>query len=746
MKAFGEKSQEFLAFDRQYIDSLSKSTVEVIYIDLIQLLWYHSKLYYEYAQPIISDNEYDKLFDLLKYIEEIYPDLIRKDSPTLQVTETVLESFQKAEHTVPMISLENSYKAQDIADRTKRIVQIVKKDDFLDMYHLRYIIEPKLDGSSVELVYRYGEFYKAITRGDGHTGEDITQQVRMLRNLPSFLAWWEHLEYLSLRGEIVLPKHSFDRLNQEQVNAWLPIFANPRNATAWTLRQLDTWVVKQRWLIVYVYDVLDCSENIECYTHDSDVKQLERLEHIWLPVYPWRRVVTTPADIIEVCEDESIQKNCDAAHVEMDGLVIKVDTLSYRAVLWSTQHHPRRAIAYKFPAKQVSTQVLDVTYQVWRTWVITPVAELAPVTLGWVIVQRATLHNFAYIQERDIQKNDRVWLQRSGEVIPYILWPIKERRNGEQIVIEPLTRCPACSSPVIEKKSEVAIYCSNDLCLDRCVQQCAHAASKQCLDISGMWVSLVRLLVNEWYMRTIADMFDLKTKSIDLQALPWLWQRKVTKLLSAIEDAKHVDLRRWIHAFGITFVGKKVSQDLATYFAEWLDQNNVWKKQNYIEQLLLYFQDTSYLASVFGLWEQTIQALSIWSKKSRTLELFSALSIHGVILLPENKTLSQEYSPFQWQNWVITWSFDGYTRSSLTTMLRNAWANVVASVSSKTNYLLCGDNPWSKKRKALDLGISIVDLSWLLNILRRHSSVWNVFSSSEKFDLKSKKWVQTSLF
>ncbi len=707
-------------------DDITETLVSKVFYELTDILNYHNKLYYEQAKSIISDGEYDKLFQLLVSLEKRFPNKILATSPTRRIWQSTLsESFTKAEHLVPLISLENSYEAQDLRDRDIWLRRIWDKE-WIESW--TYVVEPKLDWSSVELIYAYGQLSQAITRWDWKTWEDITQNVKMIRNVPLYVKWFSHIEEIRVRGEILLPKNMFDSINNELAQNNENLFANPRNAAAWTLRQLDSNVVYKRGLVIFIYDLLYSSKNLGIDKHED---LLDILSEVWVPIFPRKRICADIESVIQLC-DVSTNKLLQDENVEMDGLVVKVNELWYRDIFWSTEHHPKRAIAYKFPTKQVAAKLIDITYQVWRTWVITPVAELDPVSLGWVTVSRATLHNFEYISDRDIRKGDWVWIQRSGEVIPYIIGPIQERRDWMEGIIQPLESCPSCNTTLVSTDKLVAIVCPNDDCKAKLAQQLQHFVSKNCLNIAWLWNSLIETFVDSGYLHSISDIFDLPTKTFELKSLPWIWEKKLITIFEELDKSKSKELWRWIHGFGIKYVGKKISQDLVQWMENWSGSvaNSWW------DYLLAYFLDSEYLDSVFGLGKQTIESLEQRSQKSSTLKLIHNLEKYWVLFDPQVSRKKNDSSILLWKKFVITGTFEWYSRDVLSNIISSNAGEVLSTVSKNTDYLLCGTKAWSKLLKAQELDIKILGLGELSALL------WDI-SLSEK---KSASADQGSLF
>ncbi len=454
-------TEKYLNFIKHnFVEDIDFSQAKQIYEDLVKIINFHNWLYYVEANPVISDYEFDQLFDYLKKLEKKFPQLISPDSPTQRLTFQVQTEFKTAKHKVPLLSLDNTYNAEDLYqwyDFLKRQLNP------LGIEKWSYVVEPKFDWSSVELVYKNGKFVQAITRWDGIIGEDVTENVKTIMNLPLELKWAEKIKELRLRGEVLMKKSVFERLNQQRAEQWLPLFANPRNAAAWSLRQLDPKITAQRWLVIYVYDLLYMElqeqQNISLFSNVKykfiddnlkntlsslvsllkkpifDVSQIDiynLFERWWLPV--WDRIwyAKSIEEVIKICSSEETLSYFKSQDIEFDWLVIKISEIWIRWILGNTGHHPRWAVAYKFPAEQVSTRLISVDFQVGRTGIITPVANLQPVELWWVTISRATLHNFEYIKEKDIRLWDWVWVVRSGEVIPYIVGVIEERRSCKE--------------------------------------------------------------------------------------------------------------------------------------------------------------------------------------------------------------------------------------------------------------------------------------------------------------------------
>lgn len=468
-----EQTKHYLDYISSHAaDELTEEEFLQIYPDLISLIGQHNKLYYIDSMPVISDTQYDELFAYLKKAEQSFPQHIRAESPTQRLTYQLQESFAQAEHPVPLLSLENSYDADDLKDWDKSLQNVLAKHQknnseesaegeaiIPDMAPLTYTCEPKYDGISIELIYRNGEFTQAITRGDGYVGEDITANVKTVLSVPFFLKD-RTINTLRVRGEIVMTKKGFARVNEERQANGEQLFANARNATSGSLRQLDTSITAKRGLVCYVYDVLESSTDAGA-TH---AETLEFLKEQGFMVFPWLKRCTTIDTVITLCLDVHTKQTFEKQEIDFDGIVVKVNEHATRQILGETNHHPRRAMAYKFPAQQIVTKLLSVDRQVGRTGILTPTANLEPVMLSGVTISRASLHNADFIKDKDILLGDSVRIQRSGEVIPYVLSPVHNARTGQETEIEIPTHCPVCQTPVVRSKTDIHIYCPSSVC------------------------------------------------------------------------------------------------------------------------------------------------------------------------------------------------------------------------------------------------------------------------------------------
>ena len=692
-------------------DTLSEEHISPIYQQFIDCLTDHNHLYYIENAPIISDKEYDDLFSYLKQIEEYFPHIISSNSPTQILTWQIQEWFSQATHQIPMLSLENSYNTQDLVDRDEFISKHLNKsviasdsEAIQEGIEYSYYIEPKFDGISVEIIYKNGCLHQAITRGDGITGDDITQNVRTIKNLPQKLeASSQDLKanksnILTFRGEIMMPKSVREKINNQRTKEGKQVFANTRNAAAWSIKLLDTNEVKKRWLICYLYDNVQWEKK----THQANIKQLQQR---WLPILNWHKICTNIQEVIDITQDQHTQEFFLNQDVDFDGLVIKVNEIANRHILWTTQHHPRRAIAYKFPAQQISTQIESVDRQVWRSGVITPVANLTPVQLSWVTISRVSLHNSDFIKTKDIQLHDYVRVQRSGEVIPYIVWVIKERRKQTQAIQAP-KQCPSCWHPTTQ--IDMHTHCTNHACPAQLQEKIEHFVSKQCMDIEWIGESIAAILVQQNLVKTIDELykFEQRENQTILRSLPWFADKKITEIAQQLYKSKSKPLRRLLHGLGIPHIGKKTAMML---------QGNIenvatlqrWNAETFnLSDLIHYLTNTEFLTQIHGIGEKMIQALQAFFDDETNITIVQNLVDAWVNINP-SATNKNTDSPFTKQHFSITGTFP-VSREQIITACEDQGMIFDASPTKQSNYMLIGDNPGSKKAKAENYNIPMI--------------------------------------
>lgn len=719
-----EKTKELKNYleNNQNVSIVSQSEISKIYQELIDCVTDHNHLYYIENQPIISDSEYDQFFDYIKKIEQEFPYMISWNSPTQKLVNQIQEWFNKSEHKAPMLSLENSYNAKDLQEREERINRILSKS--WEDKTITYYVEPKFDGISIELIYEDWIFSKAITRWDWLIWEDVTENVKTIKNIPKALKGqikWT----ISFRWEILIWKSELEKINKEREKNWLQIYANTRNLASWSLKQLDPNITASRNLQCFIYEILyaniistkliklahgEISSTInKDFSQDITVEMT--IKNLWLPTYSVIKSSNNIQDIIKICEDPKTKNNLQQEDVDFDWLVIKVEWNNLRRIIWYTEHHPKRAIAYKFPAEQVSTQIKSVEFQVWRTWIITPVANLEPVNLSGATISRVSLHNFDFIKEKDIHQNDFVRLQRSGEVIPYITWVIKERRNNNSQAILPPEHCPSCKT--VLTNVDMHYYCQNLECPAQIKEKIIWFVSKECMDIEWIWESVVTVLVDNKIISNISDLYkllDFETERI-VRRFPWFADKKIVEIQKQLQESKNKEFRRLLNGLWIPWIGKKTSKDIANELASMsssneqrnitlevkdIKNNKIWN----LEQISKHLTNPEFLISIYGVWEKIIEW--IINYRNNNLELLQKLENIGLNFNFIQKTTLES----KW-NFCITGSFD-IPRPEIIKKMEEKWFIFDSSPNKNTKYMLIWSKAWSKLAKAEELWTKII--------------------------------------
>jgi len=695
--SLSEQTKIIQSFIKQHLNpgTISEKDIHNFYIELIDCLVDHNHLYYIENKPIISDKEYDEFFDYLKKIEEAHPEIITSNSPTQSLIGQVSEWFIQAQHKTKLLSLENTYNAKDMEEWDERIYKILLKQN--PDAKISYHIEPKFDGLAVEIIYKQWAFHQAITRGDGSTGDDITENVRTIKNVPKKLKFPIDIH---VRGEILMPKSVWKDINREREEEWETPFANTRNAAAGSIKLLDPKEVSKRGLVCFIYDILTESKN--------------SLEELWLPVFSREKELHTIQEVITLCENPETKKYLEQQDIEFDGLVIKVQDKQQRQIIWTTDHHPRRAVAYKFPAQLAATQILSADFQVGRTGIITPVANLEPVILSGAKLQRVSLHNWDFIKEKDIHLHDWIRLQRSGEVIPYIVSVITDRRTGNETEIEPPKNCPSCHQPVTNV--DIHYYCTNPQCTEKIKQQIQHFVSKNCMDILGIGESIVDLLVDNKIIENIADIYKLTESPIQVQLLkfPWIADKKVAEIAKGVEESKHKAFRRLLNGLWIPHVGKKMAQDIVEQLSE----------EDFIQQLT----NAEFMISIYGIGEKTVESTTTFFHDKHNLHLLQQLRDYGVNLDPKkyNDVLKKDDAK---GSFSITWSFD-LPREKIAEYFQQEGYLFNENPTKTTDFMLIGEKAGSKKAKAQELWLTIYE--WRETIVKQFSFLKNISSEWSK--------------
>ena len=649
----------------------------------------HNYSYYVLDNPEIPDSEYDRLLGELADIEQQHPELITADSPTQRVGATPLDSFSEVKHEVPMLSLGNAFSVQDMSDFDKRI------RDGVEQENIEYAAEPKLDGLAISLLYRDGLLERAATRGDGRTGEDVTLNIRTIDAIPLKLRGNDFPPLIEIRGEVVMPKAGFEKLNKKQLDKGEKPFVNPRNAAAGSLRQLDPQITATRPLSFYSYGI-GLIEGMTPPKKHSDM--MEKLKSWGLRINPESRVVKGSKGCVDYYENLASKRN-DLPD-EIDGIVYKVNDIKSQDIMGFVSRAPRWAIARKFPAQEEMTTLLDIDIQVGRTGALTPVARLEPVFVGGVTVSNATLHNQDEIDRLDVRKGDTVIVRRAGDVIPQIVSVVKSKRQGKPRQFKLPTVCPVCGSEAARFEDEAVTYCTGGLfCEAQRKEAIKHFASRRAMNVDGLGDKLVEQLVDEGLIHTIADLYHLDVES--LVKLERMAEKSAKNLVASLQQSKQTTLARFVFSLGIHSVGETTAQTLANHFA------TLKKIMNADEEKLLEVPDVGPIVA---------GNLTTFFKQTHNIEVVNQLLEVG-IKWPKIEKKSADEQPLAGKSFVVTGTLETMGRNDAKTALQELGAKVSGSVSKKTDYVVVGSNPGSKATKASDLGISILDEQALIKLL-----------------------------
>ena len=667
------------------------SEIQEKYTKLRSEIEYHNNLYYNEDNPIISDMEYDFLIRELKELEQKYPELLEynkngENSPTEKIGGTASEKFSKVRHRVPMLSLSNTYNISEIEDFDKRVKKIILAENIENnSKELEYILELKLDGLSISLIYENGMLVQAVTRGDGQVGEDVTENIREIPTIPKKLK--ENIS-LEVRGEIILPISSFNRINQEREDEGEDVFANPRNAASGTIRQLDKTIVAERRLDCYLYYLVN-AENYGIKTHLESIEYIEKLGFKTTKIFEKYTDFKKLEEAIDKWHDD--RKKLD---YETDGLVIKVNNFSLYEILGYTTKSPRWAIAYKFPAEQVKTKLMDVTFQVGRTGVITPVAELEAVNLSGSVVKRASLHNFDEIRRKDIKIGDNVIVEKAAEIIPQVVNVVFDDRTGEEIEIQEPANCPVCNSELAHEEGLVALKCHNPLCPEKVKRQIAYFVSRDAMNISGLGDKIVEKFIELGKIKTIVDIYSLKEYREELENLEKMGQKSVDNLINNIEASKNRDFSKVLYALGIPFVGKFNANLLTKNF-----KNIENLKNQSIENLL----------SVKGIGDKVAIAVNTFLNNENNWKIITDLQNIGLQFAINESDLKEiADNPIKGKNFLATGKLQKYKRNDIKDIILSKGGNYLSAVSKNLDVLIAGEKAGSKLEKAEKLGIRVL--------------------------------------
>ena len=656
----------------------------------------YSDYYYTNNESLISDVEFDKLLAELKELEEKYPEYREENSPTEVVGATSLKEtkFQKVTHKKPMLSLSNSYNEGDIADFIERIKKLLPEEK-----EINYALELKLDGLSLSIQYENGKLVRAVTRGDGAVGEDVTENILEISSIPRELKEKVSIE---IRGEVVLPLSKFEELNRKRLENGEEVFANPRNAAAGTLRQLDSSIIRERGLDAYFYFLVD-AQNYGVKTHSESIEYLSKLGIKTTGVC---EVLKNSSELIERIEYWGAKR--EELDYETDGMVIKVNNIELWDILGNTTKSPRWAIAFKFPAKQVTTKILGVTWQVGRTGKVTPVAELEEVELSGSKVKRASLHNYQEIERKDIRVGDSKNKEKAAEIIPQVVKSVKELRDGSEIIIIEPTNCPICNTVLEREEGQVDIKCPNMACPGKVEGELIYFVSRDAMNIAGFGSKLVENMLRLGFIKNIVDIYELKNHREELEKLDKMGKKSVDNLLNAIETSKTREYSKVLCALGIPFVGKTSAKLLAEA------SENIDNLMNMsIEELM----------EIEGVGDKMAQAIYEFFRDEEKKKLIDGLKIHGLTFAQEKKEeLPEDEKVFTGKTFLFTGTLKNFTRNEIKEEIEKLGGKNLSAVSKNLDYLIVGEKAGSKLKKAQEIGsIKIITEDEFMEICKKRS-------------------------
>lgn len=650
--------------------------------ELRKLINYHNHKYYVEDSPEIEDYEYDRLYHELLELEEKNPHLVTPDSPTQRVGGQASNAFEKVIHTVKMESLQDVFSVEELYAFDRRV------RESLEDAEIEYVVEKKIDGLSVSLEYENGMFIRGSTRGDGIEGEDVTANLKTIKSIPLRLSLPEgsELPYLEVRGEVFMSKKDFLELNEKQEAMDQKTFANPRNAAAGSLRQLDPSVTASRRLDIFVFNIQRIV-GADIRTHSESLEFLKKLGFKTSPGY---RLCRNIEEV--VAEIKALGEIRGTLPYETDGAVVKVNSLAQREILGSTSKAPRWAIAYKYPPEEKKTILKDIVIQVGRTGALTPNAVLEPVKLAGTTVSRATLHNEDFIKERDIRIGDTVWVRKAGEIIPEVLGVDLSVRPADAVPYRMPDACPVCGAPAVREENEAVRRCTGIECPARLFRSILHFASRDAMNIEGLGPALIEMLLDKGFIKTIPDLYTLHEKREELITLERMGEKSVDNLLGSIERSKGNDLGRLIFGLGARYIGKRAAQLLAEHFRT-------------MDAIMAADVDELQKVEEFG--EKMAQSLVSFLSQEQTRHTISLLKELGVNM--ESLQQRKKGGVFDGLTFVLTGTLPTYTRNEATRMIEERGGKVSGSVSRKTSYVLAGEDAGSKLDKAVQLGITIID-------------------------------------
>ena len=665
---------------------LDKKQAEKRIKELRELTEYYAHKYYDEDSPEISDFEYDMLMLELRNLEAEYPELVTKESLTQHVGGKVKEGFKKVEHKIPLLSMQDIFDMQEIVDYVEKMKTRAKEEN---IENDNFVVETKIDGLTAALEYKDGIFVRGSTRGNGQVGEDVTENLKTIKNIPKKLT--ENID-ITVRGEVFISKLDFEKMNQEREENEEELFANARNAAAGSLRQLDSNITKKRPLDIYVYNV----QEIKGKEFSSHYEELEYLEKLGFNVNPVKVFCKTAEDVKNAIE--KIGEDRENLTFGIDGAVIKIDDLKFREILGTTAKSPRWQIAYKYPPEKKETKLIDIVCNVGRTGVITPLAILEPVKVAGSTISKTTLHNQDFIKEKELMIGDTVVIQKAGDVIPEIVEVKKEKRTGKEKSFEMPTVCPVCGAPTIREEGEAAIRCTGIECPAKLYRNLVHFVSREAMNIDGLGESIIDQLMNRNLISNIADIYRLRFE--DIASLKKNGKKFAENLTNAIENSKNNELYRLITALGIRHVGTKAAKVLARKFKT-------------LENLANADFDT--LSEINDVGPIVANSIIEFFSQDQTKDLIEKLKGYGVNMESEEQESGD--NRFEGLTFVLTGSLDDFTREEASDIIEKYGGKVSGSVSKKTSYVLAGEEAGSKLTKAQNLGVSIISEDQFKNMI-----------------------------
>ncbi|MCL4130999.1 UNVERIFIED_CONTAM: hypothetical protein GTU68_058860 [Idotea baltica] len=659
-----------------------KNKIKIEINSLVNELNEHIYKYYALSQPVISDKQYDLKYRKLEKLAKDYPDLIPIDSPTNKVGSQILDSFDSVTHAVSMLSLDNAMNSDELIEFDAKVKRFLKKEDLEDQ-KVEYSLEYKFDGVAVSLRYEDGILVQAATRGDGYTGENITENIKTIRSIPLKLRN-QKKGIIEVRGEVLFYKSEFEKLNSNLVKEDKQIFANPRNAASGSLRQLDPKITATRPLDFFAYNY-GYVEDFEIKRNHSD--SMNQILDLGFKISPFLKTTSKIKEVIKYYNQA--EENRDQLEFEVDGVVIKVNSIELQNVLGFRQRSPRWAIAGKFAAAEEYTKLLDINIQVGRTGALTPVAILEPVQVGGVVVSRATLHNQDEIQKKGLMIGDTVVVKRQGDVIPAVTSYIASARDGSEKKFKFPNKCPECKGEIFKEDKDTILRCSNTKCPAKIRHRIKHFSSRKAADIDGLGLKTVELLIKNSVLTSIASLYHLKVS--DIKDLPGMGELSANNLLQALEESKSISLDRFIYSLGIRFVGERTAKVIAEY------SGNLKKFISLDEEELLNIQEVG---------TETAKSVSEFVSDKDEIAIINDLISSGFKI---KTSKSAKDKSLEGLIFVITGSLSEFSRSEAKKIIESKSGKVSSSISSKTSYLLLGEKAGSKLKKAQDLGIKIIN-------------------------------------